>query len=171
MVTIMGAILLICASSMLGIKKSGELKEKAEALGSVISGLEMLKGEICTLQSPMPEVAARLSQSGPMEMRSFFSRLNTELYRLGEKSFYELWSNAVKQSRELCLGRDEENTLIHLGLSLGRYVLSEQEAVIDQCIHRFQDYYEHAKQKAMVQGRLYTGLGIAAGLMISIILL
>lgn len=171
MITIMGAILLISASSMLGIRKAGELSARANALAAVVSGLELLRGEMCTLQSPMPQVTERLSESAPGEMKHFFRRLNHSLAQLGDHSFYELWSSAVGQSPELMLRREETDCLTRLGLSLGRYVLREQEAVINQCIAQFSDFYELAREEARVQGRLYTGLGVAAGLMVSVVLL
>lgn len=171
MITIMGAVILISASSMLGIKKAAELRTRASALAAVVSGLELLRGEMCTLRAPMPQVTERLSGTAPGEMKHFFRRLNQSLSGLGEHSFYELWSSAVRESPELMLSKEEADCLTHLGMSLGRYVLSEQEAVINQCIARFSDFYELAREESKVQGKLYAGLGVAAGLMVSVVLL
>lgn len=171
MITIIGSFLLIAASTMLGISKSNALKTKAHILSSLISALEQIKGELITLHMPIAELAQKLSNEAPVEIQPFFCILHKNLNRLGDESFADIWTASVLQSSQLHLTQEEQNTLCLLGLSLGRYELETQETVLNQVITRFTGFYNEARDAARVQGRVYTGLGVAAGLMLSVVLI
>jgi stage III sporulation protein AB len=54
---------------------------------------------------------------------------------------------------------------------LGRFEAKEQEMAINRCINRMEGYLEEARRESKVSGKLYTGLGLASGLMLTIILI
>jgi stage III sporulation protein AB len=170
MLRLAGILLLVASCTALGLGKSAALAARVRGLTATVDALELMRGEICTRLTPMPELAARLGTEGPEEMRQLFFLLARGLGDLGERSFPEIWADAVKEGAPGCLHTEELDTLCALGMSLGRYSAQEQETAIDRCIDRMEQFQQGARSEAERGKRLYAGLGLASGLMLSIIL-
>lgn len=171
MLRLAGILMLICTCTVLGLSKSASLRARAKVVSSSVDALEMMRGEICTRLTPMGELCERLSENGPDEMREMFFLLSRELETLGERSFSEIWEYAVENAAPSHLKREERETLTALGLALGRFDASEQELAINRAIERLEHSLSKAKAEAESGGRLYSGLGLAFGLMLSVILI
>lgn len=170
MLRLTGMLLLVVSCTALGLGKSAALAARVRALTATVDMLELLRGEICTRLTPMPELAARLGTEGPVEMRQIWFLLARGLGDLGERSFPEIWTDAVRNGAPGSLRAEELDTLCALGLSLGRYSAAEQETAIDRCISRMEQTLADARREAERGKRLYAGLGLASGLMLSVIL-
>lgn len=171
MLRLAGISMLICTCTVLGLSKSASLRARVKVVSSSVDALEMMRGEICTRLTPMGELCDRLAENGPEEMRGVFYMLGGELETLGERSFSEIWDYAVENGAPSSLKHEERETLKALGLSLGRFDASEQELAINRAIERLEQSLQKAKSEAESGGRLYSGLGLAFGLMLSVILI
>ena len=167
---LLGALLVAAAGTALGLQAAGRLRQRTAVLSAVVGVLTLLRGEIGDRRSPMPEIAARLAREAPECCRGWFVRLEAGLSRLNGESFAAVWRRTLEEA-ELPLDGEERESLARLGLSLGRYDAPEQSAAIDRCLREMEAFRARAGETARTQGRLYTGLGLAGGLMLAVILL
>ena len=171
MLRLTGMLLLVVSCTALGFGKSAALAARVRGLSAVVDALALMRGEICTRLTPMPELTARLGTQGPQELRQLFFLLARGLKDLGARPFSEIWEDAVRNGAPACLRGEEADTLCALGLALGRYDVREQEIAIDRCIGRMEQFLASAREEAARGRRLYAGLGLASGLMLSVILI
>ena len=163
-----GIVMVILAPTLMGFSKTLKLRSKARFLADLISALGMLRAEICTRLTPLPDVMEILSKSAPNSCRTFFAGLHKGLGRLGELSFAEVWEDEVRTLRGAVLSEEEYEAVNALGTTLGRYDSQEQKTSIDTMIARISLFTDEARAACEVQGKLWTGLGVAAGIMIAI---
>lgn len=171
MAKLFGALLIILSCTLIGFKKSASLRNRARSLADIINALEVMRSEICTRLTPMPELIERLSREAPREAGRFFSLINGNLGALGRKSFSEIWTCSARNSVSLGLKAEETEAVVALGTYLGRFEAKEQETAINRCISRMEGFLDEARRESRVNGKLYSGLGLAAGLMLTIILI
>ncbi|MEG1632701.1 MAG: stage III sporulation protein AB [Oscillospiraceae bacterium] len=168
MIKAVGAFMIVSAFFLWGRSRAEELKAHARLLSALLSSLELIRSEVTARLTPIPEIAERLAASGPGETREFFGRLGAELTALGEREFSEIWSSCAA---ELKLREDELSALADAGRSLGRYGVREQDAALSRCMEILGAAAADARAEAAGGGRLWTGLGITAGLILAVALL
>ena len=167
-VRIIGAVLIVAAFSLAGSVKGAELRSRARRLAALVSSLELMRGEVVDRLTPVPDIAERLAVSGPEESRAFFQLLSSELERLGELAFSDIWSSCTGI---LGLREAETEALCDLGRSLGRYGAEEQNTAISRCMNLLGTFAERAREEAVSGAKLYGGLGITVGLLLAVMLI
>jgi len=168
---LLGALLLVSACAALGLERSLELRRRVRNLSALLDALALMRTKICRLLTPLPEMAEDLGREAPEPVRPLFLSLRKELPRLGERPFSELWAGAVEASRGGLLLRGEEaEALCALGLQLGGSA-AEQERAIECASARLELCLQSARAEAESRCRLYAGLGLASGLLLSVVLL
>lgn len=82
-----------------------------------------------------------------------------------------LWCAGMRAAQaDAGLGREECGVLCDAANFLGRYDASEQKAAIDTALHRLQMLRELAFAELRDRGSLYRTCGIAAGLLVILVL-
>ncbi len=164
---IAGSILIIAAFTFFGVARARDLHCRARLVAALATSVELLRGEIVSRLTPLPDAARRLAESGPRETRSFYSYLCVGLESLGEREFSEIWNACVAG---LVLAEQDKEILRDLGCSLGRYDALEQDAALSRCIEALGEAAERARCEAANGGRLCAGVSISAGALLAIVL-
>ena len=167
---ILGAALVALGGYALGALLRGRLYAAADRLSALCTALLLLRGEITERRTPLPELAARLRDEGPEPCRAWFRALAQSLEAPTGERFSSLWRRTLTESGPP-LGEQERETLCRLGLSLGRYDAPEQALAIDRCLTALSLAQRRAEDAAREKGRLCTGLGLALGLLLAVLLL
>jgi stage III sporulation protein AB len=81
------ALLLVATCTLIGYQKSSELRTRVHSLADLINALEVMRSEICTRLTPMPELMRRLSNDSSRETGQFFTLVNSNMGALGQRSF------------------------------------------------------------------------------------
>ena len=123
--------LIVAAFALAALGSAARAKRRARLLEALCASLELLRGEVVTRLTPLPDCAALLSRTGPWECREFYASLGLAMDSLGELEFSRLWEACVSA---LELGEEAQSALADLGRSLGRYAATEQGAAIDRCL-------------------------------------
>lgn len=171
MMKIIGAVLIIIATTWTGFEASRHLSERPRQLRLLKSALQSLEAEIMYGHTPLHEASRRLSAqlAKPLSwfFESFSSRLTgseTTVKIAWEESLDEIWKlTAFKQG--------EYEILKQFGETLGRHDrLSQQKQILLTLSHlerEEQDAYERqAKYEKMVKS-----LGFLSGLLLIILLI
>lgn len=162
-----GGAMIVTAFALWGSSRSAEERARVRLLSALISALESVRSEVVTYLAPLPEIAERLSREGPAETRPFFAQLSAGFERLGETSFAENWSGCAAA---LELPEEEKRIVADVGRSLGRYGAPEQAAALTRSMAALAEALENAEAEAAAGGRLWTGLGVTAGMLLAILL-
>lgn len=162
----LGALLLTAAFGLGGLSGARRLARREKMLGELAFALELLGFELAGFRPPMPELAARLAVLAPGAGGELFGRLTEVLEALPEESFAALWARALGE-----IAGPEREALLALGGVLGRYGAEDQRIAAEGCRARLQALEAEAKEAYRRSGKLYVGLGLAAGAMASVMLL
>lgn len=167
---LLGAALVAASGCALGLRCRARLQTEAEALSGVCTALALLRAELTQRCTPLPELAARLGEEGPESCRAWFSALARALETEPETRFSALWRRTLEQAGPP-LTAEVRAELCRLGLCLGRYDAPEQAAEIDRCLAFLQPVRSRLSDAAREKGKLCTGLGLAGGLLLAVVLL
>lgn len=164
---LLGALFLVLACTMYGFNRGLGLYNRQRALAGFIEALRFIEAELTGNARPLPEIFEELSLEAKPELRPFFGYLSEGMQSLGDESVCGLWGRRIMSDRSLALSLVQRQELCRPGLVLGRYASHEQATAIESCITRLEPELERATDSARKGLRLYTGLGISAGLMLA----
>lgn len=168
---VLGVFAVVLGCGALGLVRCAALNRRVRCLRDTVDALRTMASELESGSPPMPELVEIMEIRSKGGVRKFFSQLTEKMDRLGEESFQELWSNASESSEELFLNSCQRRLLAEAGACLGRYSVLEQGQALRLCAERLEREYLLANEKAMEGKKLYPGLGLTAGIMLSAVLL
>ena len=165
-----GALLLIAAFFLFGLNAVREKRAHIHALRELAGALELFSAELALHTAPIPEAVSSTAHLAVGKGRELFRVLSRRLCCLGEESFAQLWSGAVRLSCGELSSREREE-LETLGASLGRYDLDTQLRELRACCAFLSARREEAEQALPAERRLWLGLSASAGAFLAILLL
>lgn len=167
---VLGIGAIISAIFLLALNLTGRRKAEIDCLAELCRGLELIRAELGTRLTPMPELLGLLEEQCAGEAGSFFRSVGTALPLLEERDFSSLWSMAADKAL-CCLSQRELDTVKKVGTVLGKYELSEQLTVIGSCLTELKAGEERLRAAYPQTRKLFFGLSAAAGGFIIILLL
>lgn len=128
--------------------------------------MELLALELEAFRAPLPELAGRLARGAAGAGGALFSRLQGQMMSLPERSFSDLWQEAL-----MPLSPPARQCLEPLGGILGRFGAQEQARAVRHSRELLGLWAARAAEKSRRSGRLYIGMGTCAGAVLSVMLL
>ncbi len=171
MIRIIGAALVIASTASIGLAGVWRLRAHVNTLSAILTCLDLMESEICSKLTPMRDVLEEMAEEAPERVRGFFRGAADGMAELGTRSFYAIWTQALKNARNLRLREEEAQCLGELGLSLGRYDVREQAESISRVRRRMERYLDAAEEQRDRDSKLHAFFGVASGLFAVIILL
>lgn len=168
---LLGALLLVCACTLLGLGQAGRLVSRRICLAETVDLLRAIDAELKNGAVPIPEIFAALESRPAGSLRAFIRALNERMANFGGESLAELWRGCVLGEDGPALSAHQRQELCRVGDYLGRYAESEQSGALAVCITRLEESLQRAGRRAREGVRLYTGLGLSFGLMLAAVLL
>ena len=166
---ILGFLLIIGSSALLGINYSAEKKMRINDLNTFIYMLELLGAELSNRLYPLPELFEKISPKLIGASASFVKILNLNMSVLGEKNFETIWSESFFTCGP-SLAEKESDEIISLGKVLGRYDLEVQLAAIEACVVSLKESEKKASCEFPQLRQLSLGLSVSAGMLLAIFL-
>ena len=137
----------------------------------LLLALRLMENEITARRTPMPEIIDLLAKNENAVVRQIFSGVRRRMRERSGLSLSYLWCAGMRAAQaDAGLGREECGVLCDAANFLGRYDASEQKAAIDTALHRLQMLRELAFAELRDRGSLYRTCGIAAGLLVILVL-
>jgi len=115
---IIGALMVTAATTSLGVMSAKRLKRRVRSLRSLVSALDIMRSEICTRLTPMPELLELLAAQTGEPANIFFTNCLIKQRSMRGRPFAELWNSALRATEELELNENELEPLIELGTAL-----------------------------------------------------
>ncbi len=167
---LLGAVLLIGGTAALGLSSAAALARKAETIRCLIDALERMEHELSFRLTPVPELLLELSESVEGEAGSFFTFCLNALPELGERSLSQIWEDGSRTCFT-SIGQEELRILQSLGQTLGRYDAEGQRGALLRAREELSCRLRVAREERKRLGKVYSALGVAAGVFLTILLL
>ena len=168
---IIGALLLICACTLLGAVQAKKLRFRQSCLEGVLDGLRFIDAELKNGAVPIPDIFSELCKLPDSILHKYYVNLNAKIGTLGESSLSEIWCGCALGDKSISLSDRQRQELSRVGSYLGKYSESEQSEAIYVCIEHLEAQLKRTSEKARQGTRLYMGLGLTFGLMLSAVLI
>jgi len=168
---VIGALMVTAATTSVGLISVKHLKSRVRSLRTLIAALDIMRSEICTRLTPMPELLELLAVQTGEPANIFFTNCLMKQRSMRGRPFAEVWRSALGSTKELELRETELEPLMELGSALGRYDTDRQGEAILAARKRMDGFLQKAESESDRESRTRTMLGIAAGVMIAIILI
>lgn len=158
-------VIIIIGSSLYGILKATAYSERNAELRRFIKSFEKFKIEIEYRQSTLPEICARIDYH-------FFMNI-CQVYQNNEEiSFGDAWSKSARASyNNAMLAEEALNVIEGIGYELGGSGISGQSRLIELYITALNQIYDATEYERPAKCRLYTSMGMAAGITIVILMI
>ncbi|MBR5094653.1 MAG: stage III sporulation protein AB [Oscillospiraceae bacterium] len=167
---LLGIVLLSCSCLMTAALELKRRRERICSLRDLSDGMTLLQGELALRGTSLPRLFCDLEARSSGAARLLFESLGTEMERLGEERFTDIWSSCVYACTEP-LEAGEREALLCLGEILGRMELEDQTAELLARRDGLRESLARAEERYPEDRRLCLGLGAAAALMLTIVLL
>ncbi len=162
---------LIC--SALGYIKAYDYTCRVNNLKSFIFVLKYLEDEIIYRKSTLPDAITTISQHKASNAAKFF--LEQVAYNMNKDTefldLYEVWKDSVTSLKSKTYMEDKDiEVILELGKSLGNSDTIGQQLLFTRIGKMLNDFLQEAQEMSATKGKMYKGLGIAAGLILVILL-
>jgi len=166
MLKFFGAALIIVSGFAVGAAKYASLKRGVAVLYELVASLEIMRGEIVSRLTPLPELMSMLEGRGLCGC--FFGEVYRGLSDMSGLTFREIWNAALPCLD--ALSAEDAAVLSSLGAVLGRYDAREQEAAINRVSARLTLSAKRGSERLPGAGKLYIGLGAGLCAMLAVVL-
>jgi len=170
MIRFLGCLLIAAGCTVAGFLKSISYKERTAELQNIIEMMKLMHMEMVykkeTLRKTFQHVAGLKS--------CWLGNVLLECSRkLAEQCpLHEAWREALEEEKKKCPLHEKDIAVLNdMVLGLGRSDADGQQRVLEAAVIRLRGCLEDAEEEEVRQGRMYCGLGAAAGVVIAIILI
>lgn len=170
MIRLVGAVLLTVGSATLGFGAVNHLEGRVHDLRELMAGVETLQRELGWRLAPLPEALSRAAKGTNGRPSQFFKLCAQSAAHLNGRTFQQIWQEGVEAS-QMRLEREDLEVLEQLGLVLGRYDGDSQQRALEVTGTRLEQQRTNAAEQRARLGRVYSMLGITAGLFLVILLI
>ncbi|MCU9613842.1 stage III sporulation protein SpoIIIAB [Caldibacillus lycopersici] len=171
MMKILGALIILVATSWIGFEASRLLTERTRQLRLLKSALQSLEAEIMFGHAPLHEASRRIAKQIDGPVGKIFKRFATNLIKIDttakvawEESLNEVW-------KQTALKKGEYEILLQFGETLGRHDRVQQQKQIRLALTHLEREEVEARDKQLVYGKMVKNLGVLSGILIIILLI
>ncbi|MEH6940358.1 stage III sporulation protein SpoIIIAB [Bacillus sp. JJ722] len=170
MVKLIGAALILIASTWIGFEISRHLSQRPKQLRLFRTALQALEAEIMYGHAPLQEAAVRLSKSLPKPINIFFRTFAKQL-QLQDTNVKTAWDTSLEETKKvLALKQNEIEILLQFGETLGRHDRYQQQKQIALTMTHLEREESEALQVQSKYEKMVKSLGFLTGLLLIILL-
>ena len=169
---LVGCILIILSSSLMGFYFSNELKSRIDDMKELRKLFVLLRGDIRYGNTPLPEAIGVIARRHEGSFKEFFTKLSEKLNENSGNTFSDLWKEAVdKELIHTSLKYKDKLGLIQFGENMGYLDKEMQMNTLELFLTQIEDEIQELSKTVKEKSYVYNTLGIMAGIFISIILI
>jgi stage III sporulation protein AB len=167
----MGAILLIIASTSIGLVISNRLEKRPKHIRQLESALQLLEAEITYSQSPLHIAFQKIGSQLPEPVSQFFIGCSTDL-QSQDGNFLTHWEKRVDElAAQASYKKAEIEVLKQFGHSLGQHDFIQQQKQIRLALTHLARELEEARDEYSKYSKLARNLGVLVGVFIVLLLI
>lgn len=168
MFKIIGALLIISASSIAGFFQSEKLNKRVSFLEQYINFINDINTQIRFTMQPIENIIKTCASSEIF--KEFITAINKKINK--NVAFNKAWESSIEILRdEFCLKENEINLVKKFGEKLGCSDICGQQAHCKMNLNFAKEALKAAKDEKNKKGKLYKVLGVSAGVCIALIII
>lgn len=170
MLKIAGCILIFAGCTSLGFIRASGYAARRRELENALELIRLLAVEITYRQDHLAKTFMKVSQL----KRCWFSDVlsSCSLCMKEQKPFADSWETALSENAKNCPLHERDTTVLRdIAAGLGRSDAKGQQDIIKPAVIRLEACLADAGEQEKKQGRMYRGLGMAAGAVIAVMLI
>ncbi|WP_353892386.1 stage III sporulation protein SpoIIIAB [Proteinivorax hydrogeniformans] len=171
MLKVMGAAVLIAATTSYGFQKAQKLQQRTTALRVFQNGLAMLQTEVSYGHTPLPKALKNVAYTLPSPQKEFFINISYNLEKCDGFMLERYWSEELKKDTYQFLTDRDKDILQTLGFSLGKSGIDEQLKHISLTLNKLNAAEQESEQQYKKNGKMWKYLGFFTGLALVLVLL
>lgn len=166
-----GVVFVVISAASIGLRFAYAVRQRCHLLGQLLLSLRLLKGELSTHGTPLPEAFALLAAATNGSAAEYFSTAAKQMHQKRWMTPQASLCAAEDKLKELP-GEDPVRKILRdLSAELGRFDLDSQLSGIDSAVSRLEEIRRTAEQDKTIRCRTYRALGLCAGLALAILLI
>ncbi|RSK27805.1 stage III sporulation protein SpoAB [Bacillus sp. HMF5848] len=168
---IIGAIIILLATTWTGFEVSKSLSERPRQLRLLKTALQSLEAEIMFSHTPLRDASMHIARQLPRPLSWLFDCFSK---RLGDQhvSASIAWNDSLDDIwRHTALKDNEREILKQFGETLGQHDLFSQQKHIHLAISHLEREEQDAKDKQLRYEKMMKSLGVLTGLLLIILLM
>lgn len=171
MLKLLGAILIILATSRVGFDSARQLRKRPQQIQELRSSLALLKTEINYGTRPLAEACARIAEATSRELKPIFLEASENLQSLDGKSTYECLRLAIDDKwPKTVMGEEEKGIILKLCQVLGSSNRPDQLHHLDMAQENLQMEENKAREEQETYEKMYKTLGVLSGALLVILM-
>ncbi|EDS77917.1 stage III sporulation protein SpoIIIAB [Clostridium massiliodielmoense] len=169
---ILGSILVLVSSSLLGFIYGENLKKRFFQLEEMEQALYQLKNEIVYTHNSLPDIFMSVGSKGTKPIGDIFKRVSNLLYEHQVESVHEGFKKALSENKkQLNLKKYDIDILLNLSKSLGESDIEGQQNILTLTIRNIKSQLDSAKNVMEKNIKMYRYLGFSFGAILVIMML
>lgn len=168
---ILGAVLVIVATSLIGMEFAARFERRKRSIADFIAALTMLESEISFTLAPLHQAFASIARQ--LESRpvgAFFEELSSQLEQ-NSIQVQKTWTNILKKREsQLYLSKSDLEILAAFATNLGKTDRDNQMKSIRHTLAQLELQREQAEQACIKNKKMYQSFGVLSGILIAILL-
>ena len=170
-VKVVGCILIILSSTLMGFYCSSELRSRINDLKELRKIIMLLRGDIRYGNTPLPEAINAIAKRHDGNFKNFLVKVSDSLSERLGNTFSQIWAQAVEKELHITsLSKRDKYQMIQFGEHLGYLDKEMQLNTLDLYIAQLDDEIRELSETVKEKTYLYNSLGIMAGIFMAIIL-
>lgn len=170
MLKIIGSILVMVSTSLLGYFYGELLKKRTRELKELQRAIGILKNEIMYAYTPLPYALEKIGLRLIEPIKSLFLSISKNLEENMSEGVYEaFYSNINLYKKSLNLNKEDIHILLNLSKSLGQWDVESQKNVFLITEEELKKQIEESEILTKKNSKMYRYLGFSIGAMIVII--
>lgn len=168
---IIGAVLIIIATTWVGFEFAKRLSERPRQLRHLKIALQSLESEIMYGLTPLAEACEHIAKQLPKPICYFFTCFSERL-KMGEASVHKAWDESLKETWQLtALCKGELEVMSQFGATLGQHDREHQQKQIRLTLNHLEREEGDAIEAQNRYEKMLKSLGFLTGLLIVILMM
>lgn len=167
MLKLIGAIMMIGATTAIGISKMEAMSARARTLEAFAAAFDRINAETQFNLTPLPEVFYQLARTMPQPVNEFFAKCVDLGGDLTEIALSTVWNRALREISSL--NTEDRRIIAQAGNVLGRFDTENQKQSMAAIIDGVNKRLAEAEEKQKKEGKTCATLAVAAGFALVII--
>jgi stage III sporulation protein AB len=161
------AVFIVCTLS--GMIMSMKLSKRVRQIESFICAVGLIATEIRYFASPVEVIMEKLNQIEEYKQLKVFEICKANLKNTNR--FSKAWESAIKEAQQsLSLQSADYESLLWFGRSLGTTDVEGQLANCEHCCEQLSQRLTIAREDLSKKGKMYSSLGVLAGIFMAVML-
>ena len=172
MIKIIGSLMIIIASSLVGFMFSCNLRKRANQLSELQNSLLQLQNEIMFTHTPLPEAFLKVAAKSKPPISELFSYVGDKLLSNSVDSVYDAFNSAFKVLDGYFNIKNEDiDLLMDLAKSLGGSDIQGHKKIFSLIDNNLTKRLEEANYQIVKNSKMYNYLGFSFGAVVVIMLI